>query len=156
MQLERARASDVEALTRIAHSAKRYWGYPEPWIALWRDALTVTPEMLERQIIVCARVGTEPRGFYGLSGNGPTLELEHLWVGPEHIGRGIGRRLFEHALEAARAAGGVQLRRWERGALDRSPPPPRRPDPPGARPRGPLTAASRDASSRLGMSPSRD
>lgn len=110
MRLDPARPSDADALTRIAHSAKRHWGYPEAWIALWRDALTVTPAVLERQRVFCAWEGSELLGFYALSGEGPTLELEHLWVRPERLGLGIGRRLFEHALATAQGAGGAQVR----------------------------------------------
>ena len=35
--------------------------------------------------------------------------LEHMWVEPGFIGRGIGRALFDHALETARHAGVTKL-----------------------------------------------
>ena len=42
-------------------------------------------------------------GFYALVGRGREVELEHLWVLPEHIGAGIGRALFDHAVRRAAA-----------------------------------------------------
>jgi GNAT superfamily N-acetyltransferase len=29
------------------------------------------------------------------------MALEHLWVSPEHIGTGVGRKLFAHAVDKA-------------------------------------------------------
>src|SRR5439155_3872006 len=40
--IRRALPADTQALTRVAHTAKRYWKYPEDWIRRWRDALTVS------------------------------------------------------------------------------------------------------------------
>ncbi len=42
-------------------------------------------------------------GFYALMGRGPRVQLEHLWIDPEHMGKGIGRSLLGDALvEAAK------------------------------------------------------
>jgi GNAT superfamily N-acetyltransferase len=45
----------------------------------------------------------ENRGFTGvcvLEEQLPHLWVEHLWVRPDHIGKGLGTALLEHALEA--------------------------------------------------------
>jgi GNAT superfamily N-acetyltransferase len=97
-------------LTRIAHAAKRHWRYPEEWIALWRDALTVTPWIIERAPVSCAEEGGAVVGFYALSGAGPVMELEHCWVLPARIGHGIGAHLLEHATATCRAARATTLR----------------------------------------------
>ncbi|PYM29665.1 MAG: GNAT family N-acetyltransferase [Candidatus Rokuibacteriota bacterium] len=102
--MRRARPSDAAALTRIAHASKRHWRYPEEWIALWREALTVTPWVVERAPVYCAEEGGAVVGFYALSGRAPAMELEHCWVLPARIGRGIGARLLEHAAATGRAA----------------------------------------------------
>ena len=108
--IRRALPSDALALTRVAHAAKRHWRYPEDWIRLWRDALTVTPAFVARHPVGCAVRGASVLGFYALSGTGPVRELEHLWVVPGHIGRGVGARLLEHAVAALRADGARELR----------------------------------------------
>ncbi len=110
MEIRRALPTDAAALTRIAHAAKRHWGYPEAWIALWKDALTVTPQTLERHAVYCAVEGTALLGFYAVAGSGPIRDLEHLWVAPRHMGRGVGRHLLRHALERLQATGGATLR----------------------------------------------
>jgi GNAT superfamily N-acetyltransferase len=45
-------------------------------------------------------------GFYALVGEG----LEHLWVTPEHMGTGVGRALFEHAVRRAASMGAETLK----------------------------------------------
>ena len=96
---------DADVLTRIAFAAKRYWGYPERWIGHWGESLTITPEFVGNNEVYAAVSGGEPFGFYALTGTGPKLELEHLWVSPAWIGSGSGRLLFEHAKDKAASAG---------------------------------------------------
>src|SRR5438093_1247345 len=96
--IRRALPADARALTRVAHAAKRHWKYPEDWIRRWRDALTVTRRFVEHHPVYCVVHGARVLGFYGLSGVGPTRELEHFWVARERIGHGIGARMFEHAV----------------------------------------------------------
>ena len=99
--IRKARPQDSEALTAIAYKAKRYWKYPEHWIDEWRDLLTLTPSFIRSHSVYLATEDTVPIGFYTLSGKGRRLVLEHLWVVPNQIGRGVGRLLFEHARRTA-------------------------------------------------------
>ncbi|MEK7387650.1 MAG: GNAT family N-acetyltransferase [candidate division NC10 bacterium] len=108
--IRRALPSDAPALTRVAHAAKRHWKYPDGWIRLWRDALTVTPGFVERHPVWCAFRGASLAGFYALSGEGATRELEHLWVLPAHVGRGVGAQLLAHAVAMLREEGARVLR----------------------------------------------
>jgi GNAT superfamily N-acetyltransferase len=39
----------------------------------------------------------------------PVFELEHMWVTPQHIGTGVGKLLFDHAVLTARLLGGFEL-----------------------------------------------
>jgi len=101
--IRKARASDIAELTRIAHAAKRHWGYSEKLIRLWKHDLTVTPEVIEREPVYCAIRERKIAGFYALSCTGKTCEIEHMWVDPRHIGTGIGHLLFAHLLKRLRA-----------------------------------------------------
>ena len=102
-RIRRARSGDAVALTRIAHAAKRYWGYPERLIRLWKSALTVTPDFIGSEPVYCAVRERQIVGFYALSGSGATRELEHLWVDPDCIGSDVGARLFAHLVRRLRA-----------------------------------------------------
>jgi GNAT superfamily N-acetyltransferase len=105
MEVRRATQGDAEALSRISLAAKRYWGYPERWIERWRESLTITPDFVRRNEVDAAVVEGEIVGFYALVGEGREIELEHLWVTPEHIGTGVGRALFNHAVRRAGTLG---------------------------------------------------
>ncbi|HEX2076888.1 MAG TPA: GNAT family N-acetyltransferase [Longimicrobium sp.] len=107
--IRRARAGEAVALTEIAHAAKRHRGYPEAWIARWRDALTVTPAYIRDHAVFVAAEGESPRGFYALSIDGSDAVLDHLWIAPERMGRGMGRALFRHAVRTAGAYGAARL-----------------------------------------------
>jgi len=108
--IRRARPSDARRLTRIAHAAKRHWGYPERWIRAWREDLTVTPEGIANRPVYCAVRNRTVVGFYGLSAAGEPPEIEHLWVDPPHIATGVGRRLFTHLVRRLRSMRATRLR----------------------------------------------
>jgi GNAT superfamily N-acetyltransferase len=69
----------------------------------WREGLTISPEFVSQREVYAAFVEGEPVGFYALVGEGPKIELEHLWVLPERTGLGLGHALFDHALGRAAA-----------------------------------------------------
>jgi GNAT superfamily N-acetyltransferase len=98
-----ASPDDAATLTRIAHDAKRHWGYPEHWIQHWQDDLTISPEFVAANQVCVAENEGELLGFYALIIRDGKAELDHLWVAPEHIGAGVGKELFLHAMQ--RAAG---------------------------------------------------
>ena len=105
MQIVRARPEDADGLTQIASAAKRHWGYPERWIESWRDILTMRPEFIAANIAYAAIENGHPVGFYLLTTEPDGIRLDHLWILPHAMGRGIGRTLFEHAAQQAKASG---------------------------------------------------
>jgi len=101
MRIRRAIAAESTALTQIAHDAKRHWGYPEHWIRHWQDDLTLSPEYLAANPTFVAEKDDQLLGFYALIIRQDKAELDHLWVAPEHIGSGVGKELFIHAMQSA-------------------------------------------------------
>jgi len=105
MQIIRATPDDADALTDIAFTAKRHWGYPERWIQTWRDILTMRPEFVAANVAYSAVEDGRAVGFYLLTTESDGMHLDHLWILPRVMGRGIGRALFEHAVEQAKNLG---------------------------------------------------
>jgi GNAT superfamily N-acetyltransferase len=99
--INKSSPEESERLTEIAHSAKRHWGYPERWIELWKSTLTITPDYISDNEVYSARDGDDLLGFYALIINGEKATLDHLWIDPRIIGTGLGRKLFDHAMEKA-------------------------------------------------------
>ena len=103
MRIRQASPGDAARLTEIAHDAKRYWGYPEHWIKHWQADLTITPEFIANNDVYVAEQEGELLGFYALIVRENKAELDHMWVAPKHVGSGVGKELFIHAMQ--RAAG---------------------------------------------------
>lgn len=75
----------------------------------WREILTVKPEFIASHETFLSIVDDQSVGFYALSQKDGKLDLLHLWVLPDWMGRGIGRTLFNHALERTRTLGFREL-----------------------------------------------
>lgn len=101
VNIRRAATEDAATLTRIAHDAKRHWGYPEHWIAHWQDDLTISPDFVAANQIYVAESEGDLVGFYALIIKKEKAELDHMWVAPAHIGSGVGKELFLHAMQTA-------------------------------------------------------
>ena len=110
MIIRKASTEDAATLTKIAHDAKRHWGYPEHWIQSWRDILTMRPEFIAANVTYSAIEDGRAVGFYLLTTESDGLHLDHLWIAPHAMGRGLGRALFEHAVEQTRRLGHRSLK----------------------------------------------
>ena len=104
MKIRKAATDDAPALTRIAQDAKRHWGYPEHWLKHWQNDLTISDDFIATSDVYVAESEGNVLGFYALIIRKEKTELDHLWVTPQHIGTGVGKELFLHAMQhAARA-----------------------------------------------------
>jgi ribosomal protein S18 acetylase RimI-like enzyme len=109
MSIRRAVPEEAVSLSQIAFAAKRYWGYPEHWMELWKPQLTFTPEYFEENESWVAEINGVPVAFYTLLEQHGHAWIENLWVSPELIGKGVGKRLFLHALDLSRQRGFQKL-----------------------------------------------
>jgi GNAT superfamily N-acetyltransferase len=110
VRIRPAAPSEAGTLSGLALEGKRYWSYSEQWLEVWRGQLTITPDYLAAHFVCCAEdEAGRVVGFYALEGEGDRLRLEHLWLSPSLIGSGLGRQLFEHAVQAAGAQGAAEL-----------------------------------------------
>ena len=93
-----ATPDQAATLTQIAFAAKRHWGYSERWIQLWAPLLTITPEFIDTHETYVAWMDEKPVGFCALSIENEKASVEHLWVLPEYMGKGVGSELFTHMI----------------------------------------------------------
>jgi GNAT superfamily N-acetyltransferase len=105
VRIRRANPDEAQTLTAIAHAAKRHWRYPESWIEQWKPDLTITPDFIGNNEMFVAVLGDEIVGCCALVVTGSLAEIEHLWVRPEYMGDGVGRKLFGHAKTRAEQQG---------------------------------------------------
>ena len=103
--IRRAFPAEADILSKIAISAKAYWGYPKRWMEIWEPQLTFSPEYVEHNENWVAELDNIPIAFHTLQDRNGNAWVENLWVLPEYIGQGIGKQLFSHAVELARQRG---------------------------------------------------
>jgi GNAT superfamily N-acetyltransferase len=101
VKIRKAVPEDADTLTRLAQDAKRHWGYPEHWLTHWQADLTISPDFINRTDVYVAESEGKALGFYALIIRKDKAELDHLWVLPAHIGTGVGKQLFLHAMQHA-------------------------------------------------------
>jgi ribosomal protein S18 acetylase RimI-like enzyme len=105
-----ARVDEAARLSEIALRSKGHWGYGAEFLEACRAELTFRPADVAARRIVVADSPQGLVGFYSIDGPPAHGELGNLWVIPERIGTGCGRRLWRHAVAAAAAAGYTELR----------------------------------------------
>ncbi len=109
MLLRPAVPNESELLSALALRSKAYWGYSEEFMAACKDELTYPPETIadSRFNFTVAAREASIIGFYAVERYAPgRFELEALFVAPEEIGTGCGRRLLQHALATLSNSGG--------------------------------------------------
>jgi N-acetylglutamate synthase-like GNAT family acetyltransferase len=90
-------------------ASKRYWDYPDEWIKLWNEDLTINEGDFDKMSIYKLVAGASTIGFCAISLKPEELEIEHLWLLPEKIGLGYGKYLLNSALEECLVVGIKQI-----------------------------------------------
>ncbi|WP_433380096.1 GNAT family N-acetyltransferase [Streptosporangium sp. CA-115845] len=109
MLIRAARVVEADLLSELAVRSKAHWGYDEAFMAVCRDELAISASEVEKLRTTVAEHNGRVLGFATLEGNPPEGALGMLFVEPDAIGQGIGRRLFEHAVAAAADLGFARL-----------------------------------------------
>ena len=103
--------SDVAMLDDLTLEGLRHWGYAETFPALLDQLANELPEgdEIERSPVFILEEGDSVVGFYGLRDRGDHAELLRMFLRVDHIDRGYGRRLWNHAIVEAAAIGDRML-----------------------------------------------
>jgi N-acetylglutamate synthase-like GNAT family acetyltransferase len=104
-EVRRALPGEAVNLSALALRSKAFWGYDAAFIEACRAPLTVAPEAIAKCPFYVLDEGGTITGFYGLTGQPPRGEIEFLFVEPESVRSGRGRRLAQHFLALARSLG---------------------------------------------------
>ncbi len=100
------RPGDFERVRELTFESKAHWGYDRDFVRRWAEGLMFDNER-ERWV---AEVGGEIVAWAGLAPpENEIAVLDHLWVDPNWMGRGIGSQLFRLAADRARELGAERL-----------------------------------------------
>ncbi|MDP6591468.1 MAG: GNAT family N-acetyltransferase [Alphaproteobacteria bacterium] len=99
----------MSELSALCMRSKAHWGYDDGFMAACRKALTLGPSDLRESLLQVAEDSGAPVGVAQLIVREGRAALEKLFVEPAHIGRGVGRALFEWAARVARDGGAASM-----------------------------------------------
>ena len=101
----RALPSEADAARDLILRSMGHWDHPPGYLEEAAGLSSLSAEDLRRDDAWMVLVDGAVAGFYRLSRARESAEIEEFHLEPSVIGRGIGRRMFDHAAERARAAG---------------------------------------------------
>ncbi len=102
-----AKKNEAESLTKISFESKGYWQYPKQFFEVWKKELTINPNyILDNEVFVLERNGS-PIGYYSIVELKKDIKisgikinkgywLDHMFILPQFIGKGLGRKMFNH------------------------------------------------------------
>lgn len=103
--IRRANSEEVNLLTELALRSKSHWGYDAEFIEDCRADLTIKEEEISTLPFYVITEDENLLGFYSLAPFNDDVELVHLFIEPSSIGKGAGKRLWQHAIETAKQLG---------------------------------------------------
>lgn len=105
--IRKALTKEAAILTKLSFASKEYWGYPKEYFAIWENELTITEEYIEKNDVFVYQNDRQIMAYYSLVFLDEDIEisnivlqkgvwLEHMFVLPQQIGKGVGTELFAH------------------------------------------------------------
>lgn len=76
---------------------------------LWGEMLEISAEFIVNNPVWVVENDSDVLGFTAISSTHPTAELEHLWVCPKHMQKGVGAKLMSVVKAYCQANGVSQL-----------------------------------------------
>lgn len=112
--LSRITPGQQSTINALILRSKAHWGYDAAMMAIMERVLRLDPDAAGAGRAIAAWQGEDPVGVVQITepyedDRGRAIELELLFIAPEAIGTGLGRRLYDWALDQARAADAARM-----------------------------------------------
>ncbi len=109
MTLRVPQDGDLPRLTELAMRSKAHWGYSADFMQACRDELTLTPGKIQGTRLCLLDADDRIAGFAQISIEADVADLLMMFVEPDLIGHGYGRRLFDWAAATSRSHGADRM-----------------------------------------------
>lgn len=103
--LRRARPGEAAAITAMMLRSKRSWGYSDEFMSTVASDMTLAPASIETDIVEVLEQAGAIVGVMRLQRRASCAWLQDLFVDPDSMGQGLGRRLFDRAVALSRVWG---------------------------------------------------
>lgn len=110
LEFRLAQFSHQNLLSDLALRSKASWGYTKGFLEKFKAELTVPERCLKRNLVQMGYLNQKLIGFYSFSENrGKEPDLNFFFLEPEFKAQGLGRALFENAVETAKSYGWISF-----------------------------------------------
>ena len=114
----KASPADLETLNRIAYEAEAYWEHDESFMEIFASVYKLTGETLKNQITYLMVENNQIIGFFSIIPKQSAAHLDYFYIRREQMGKGLGRKLWNHLLNLCREKGFKEITgETEPGAL---------------------------------------
>jgi len=114
--IRKALRAEHQNLTNICLTSKWYWKYPEEYMELWKNELTISAAYIRDNLVYVAEVDGKVIGVLSIHEQEKDrwmdqvfvqrgFWLDNLFILPEFIGQGVGKLLFQFAQDLCRDRG---------------------------------------------------
>lgn len=107
LEFKLAHPGDGFFLNRIAQESKAIWGYSSEYLKNWEQGMKVDEQYIKNNIVYKIYFDQELIGFYALCYKNleNCFEVDHLWLIPAYVNKGIGRTVFIRILSHLKELG---------------------------------------------------
>ncbi len=107
--IRRVQRGEARALSDLAFRSKAHWGYDAAFMHACKAELRVTPADIASACLFVYDEDGRALAFYRLDMEDPAADIGLFFVEPEALGRGVGRAMWRHLVEQARASGATKI-----------------------------------------------
>jgi GNAT superfamily N-acetyltransferase len=105
-----AEPHEAEELERLQYRSASHWGYPDGYFDWAGDARRITRSYIRGNPVVVLVDGGRKLGFYSFTRDDDgALLLDKMFLDVDQIGTGLGRIVWEHAVQTARDLGASEF-----------------------------------------------
>ncbi len=107
------RTSDREMMNTLMRAGKGYWGYPEEGLDRFMATFGIRDESYYQNAFgFMAEEKGKVIGYYAFKTDEGEPMLDDFFLDTQLIGKGYGRKLWDHCIEQARAKGWESFSFW--------------------------------------------
>ncbi len=104
-RFRRAEPHEAAELEELQSRSASHWNYPDGYFDWAGDAPRISESYVRENTVLVLVDGDRTLGFYGFTEGDEGLLLDKMFLDVDQIGRGLGRVLWEHAVQTARELG---------------------------------------------------
>ena len=98
-----ARGCEASELNRTAIESEAFWGYDSDFMDKFKVSYQVTEEFIRKNPTFILYVEHKIIGFYSLLINSQENTIEYFYIQPEYIGKGYGKKMWNHLVNYCKA-----------------------------------------------------